>query len=223
MDALSNYLEGFSLGNAAILTNVCLLPLYPGTVVFLAERFEHAGSPKSVRWAGALVFAGVVSSMVAIGGVLYLLSLTFSDILDWLLPVMYGLVLALGIGMLMDKNPFVRARTAQSPIFASPSLTAFLYGVTLAPMTLPCTGPVVLSAFVVGGVAGTGTLIDNLVYFLFFAMGFGWPLAVLPLLAAPAQRQLTRFFTQHHRAISLISGLMLIGIALFGLWEYAHQ
>ena len=55
----------------------------------------------------------------------------------------------------------------------------------LAPMTLPCTGPLVVSAFVIGGVSGSDALVDSLVYFLFYALGFGWPLVVLPILAAP--------------------------------------
>jgi cytochrome c biogenesis protein CcdA len=33
---MSAYLGAFLLGNAAILSNVCVLPLYPGLIAFLA-------------------------------------------------------------------------------------------------------------------------------------------------------------------------------------------
>jgi len=36
------------------------------------------------------------------------------------------------------------------------------------------------------------------------------------MLAAPVQRKLTRFLTTHHRAISIVSGILLIGIAVLG-------
>ena len=84
----------------------------------------------------------------------------------------------------------------------SPTGSAFLYGMLLAPMTLPCTGPLVVSAFVIGGVAGTGQLADSLVDFVAFALGFGWPLVVLPFLAVPVQRRATRWAGHpppHHR------------------------
>jgi cytochrome c biogenesis protein CcdA len=88
----------------------------------------------------------------------------------------------------------------------------------LAPMTLPCTGPIVVSAFVVGSVSGSDALADSLVYFAFYALGFGWPLVVLPALAAPSQRQITRWLAVHHRIIEVLSGLLLMAIAVYGYW-----
>jgi ABC-type nickel/cobalt efflux system permease component RcnA len=41
---------------------------------------------------------------------------------------------------------------------------------------------------------------------------------VLPVLAAPAQRQITRFLARNHRAIEVLSALLLIGIAAWGFW-----
>ena len=40
---METLLAGFTLGNAAILTNVCLLPLYPGFMEMLA--LEEARQP----------------------------------------------------------------------------------------------------------------------------------------------------------------------------------
>ena len=215
---MSDYLEAFALGNAAILGNVCMLPLYPGLFVLLADRVEAGGASRSIRWMGVVVLAGVLTAMVGIGALLYALSRAFSDVFGVLLPVMYGLVAVLGILMILDRNPLVRLRTAEAPIVSNPSATAFIYGLAMAPLTLPCTGPLIISAFVLGGVRGTGALADGLAYFLFFGLGFGWPLVLLPLLAAPAQQTITRFLTRHHRAISIGSGLLLLTVALIGWW-----
>lgn len=215
---MSQYVEAFALGNAAILGNVCMLPLYPGLFVLLADRVEAGGTPRSIRWMGVLVLAGVLTAMVGIGGLLYLLSQTFADVLGVALPVMYGLVAVLGILMVLDRNPLVRMRTAEAPIVSNPYASAYVYGVAMAPLTLPCTGPLIISAFVLGGVRGGGELADGLAYFLVFGLGFGWPLVLLPLLAAPAQRAATRVLTRHHRMITIGSGLLLLAVALIGWW-----
>jgi cytochrome c-type biogenesis protein len=215
---VQQYLEAFSLGNAAILGNVCMLPLYPGLFVMLANRAGEGSSARSMKWMGVLVLAGIVSCMVAIGFVLHQLSQTAADVLDWLLPAMYLAVLALGIAMLFGRNPFTRLTAGNVPILKRPSAAAYAYGFLLAPMTLPCTGPLIISAFVIGGVAGSGALGESLLYFVWFALGFGWPLVLLPLLAAPVQRRFTSVLTKHHRIIGLVSGVLLVIVAAIGLW-----
>jgi cytochrome c biogenesis protein CcdA len=57
-----------------------------------------------------------------------------------------------------------------------------------------------------------------LLYFVFFSLGFGWPLVLLPLLAAPIQRRFTSTLTRHHRAIGIASGVLLVVVAAIGLW-----
>ena len=216
--AMAEYVEAFTLGNAAILSNVCLLPLYPGMVVMLSARLSNPRSRVSTMGLGVAVLAGIVTFMVVIGFVLYQLSRAVADILDWLLPLIYGTVFVLGVLMLVGRNPFTRLVRTEAPVLRSPAATAYLYGLFLAPMTLPCTGPLVVSAFVIGGVSGSDALADSLVYFFFYALGFGWPLVVLPILAAPAQHQITRFLARNHRVIEVLTGLLLIGIAVYGYW-----
>jgi cytochrome c-type biogenesis protein len=84
-------------------------------------------------------------------------------------------------------------------------------------MTLPCTGPLVISVFILGA-GNAASLLDGLLYFLFFGIGFGWPLVALPLLAVPVQRRFTGFTTAHHLTITRASGLLLILVAGLGYW-----
>ena len=223
---MSQFVEAFALGNAAILSNVCLLPLYPGLIVMLAGRNDAAlaGDQLTRSWhrmrprlLGVAVLAGIVTFMVALGFVLHQLQRSVASILDWLLPLVYGLVIVLGVTMLAGRNPFARLTTVNAPIVRGPVASSFLYGMFLAPMTLPCTGPIIVSAFVLGGVSGTGALLDQLWYFVAFALGFGWPLVLLPFRAVPLQRHLTRWMAQHHREISIGSGLLMLAVAAVAL------
>jgi cytochrome c-type biogenesis protein len=213
---MKEYLQAFVLGNAAILGNVCMLPLYPGLMAMLASRAAD-GKAKGIRFMGAVVLAGIISVMVAIGALLHSVRTSAADVLPYALPVLYGLVLVLGVAMLMGRNPFARMSSAQAPILKSPNGTAFVYGMMLGPMTLPCTGPLIISAFVIGGASGTGALLDSIAYFIAFGLGFGWPLVLLPMIAAPLQRRMTRFLTSNHKAISIVSGVLLIAVAAIGI------
>jgi cytochrome c-type biogenesis protein len=187
--------------------------------VLLADRSENGTSPRVIRWLGVLVLAGVLSAMIAVGGVLHAVSTSFADVLPYALPVLYGLVFVFGIAMLADRNPLARIATSQVPVLSNPIAGAYVYGLALGPLTLPCTGPLIISAFVLGGVQGGGALVDGLAYFLFFGLGFGWPLVLLPLLAAPVQRRLTGLLTRHHRAVTLVSGFLLVGVAILGWYN----
>lgn len=212
---MGEYLQAFLLGNGAILGNVCVLPLYPGLIAFLGGTAGDERPRRGRPLLGLAVFAGVATVMVALGAILFRLNRSFSSIFDWLLPTIFGAVVLLGLLMVAGRNPFARMATARAPLLRNPVVTAFLYGMLLGPMTLPCTGPLVIGAFVLG-VGDVGSLLDGLLYFVAFGFGFGWPLVALPLVAAPAQRRVTRFLTRHHAAVERWSGALLIVVAIYG-------
>ena len=214
---MDEYLRAFALGNGAILGNVCVLPLYPGLIAFLGSTAGDGRPNRGRPFLGLVVFLGVVSVMLALGAILFQLNRSFSSIFDWLLPVIFGTVIVLGVLMIAGRNPFARMTTAQAPMLRNPVVTAYLYGMLLGPMTLPCTGPLVISTFVLG-VGDVGSLVDGLLYFVAFGFGFGWPLVLLPLVAAPVQRQITRWLTRHHTAVERWSGALLIVVAAYGFW-----
>jgi cytochrome c-type biogenesis protein len=123
----------------------------------------------------------------------------------------------LGITLLLGKNQFPPLSATQSPTLSNPYASAFVYGGLLAPMTLPCTGPVIVSAFVLG-VGSNAALSESLLDSLAFGLGFGWPLVVLPLVALPLQRSVTRWFAGNSVRIGRVAGAMMLVIAAFGLW-----
>ncbi|NNJ09242.1 hypothetical protein EKD04_002755 [Chloroflexales bacterium ZM16-3] len=213
---MSQYLEAFILGNGAILGNVCMLPLYPGLIAFLAGN-AGGEARRGSGWLGALVLAGVLSMMTLVGLLVFALNQSFGAILPLLLPAIYLAVIGLGLLMLLGRNPFAGLATAQIPALRNPLAAAYLYGLLLGPMTLPCTGPLIVSAFVLGA-GNVASLADGLLYFLFFGLGFGWPLVLLPLIALPAQRRLTSWLARRHQLLGQISGGLLVAIGLFGIW-----
>lgn len=214
---MSEYLQAFLLGNTAILTNVCILPLYPGLIAYMAAKAQDAGAQKAMKWLGLLVLLGVLTMMVLVGGLLFLLQQSFGAILPWVLPIIYGVVMFLGFLMIMGRNPFTRLQMVQTPGLRNPYLGAFVYGLLLGPMTLPCAGPIILSAFLLG-TGSASELADGLLYFFFFGLGFGWPLVLLPFLATSFQRQLIGWTTRNYVPLTRGAGVLLLFIGLFGIY-----
>jgi cytochrome c-type biogenesis protein len=186
-------------------------------VAFLAGNTGER-SRRAMAWLGVLVLAGVLTLMLALGVFFYLIGSSLETILPVLLPAIYVFVIAMGVLMLFGRNPFERLATVQSPILGNPYATAYLYGLLLAPMTLPCAGPVLTVGLILAANGGS-SLVEQLLYFLGFGLGFGFPLILLPLLTLPLQRRFIGFLTQHHTLVTRIAGVLLVAIGLYGLYE----
>lgn len=212
---MNELLQAFLLGNAAILTNVCILPLYPGLIAFLAGNAANEQARRSSQWLGLLVLAGVLTLMIGVGWLLFVLQASFGMILPVLLPLLYVGVIGMGLLMMTGRNPFRTLSTMQTPALRNSLWTAYIYGLLLGPMTLPCAGPIVVSAFLIGA-SSLSELAGSLAYFVAFGLGFGWPLVLLPLIAQPFQRQFTQWTTRHYRLLTVLSGILLVAIGLFG-------
>jgi cytochrome c-type biogenesis protein len=212
---MNEFLAGLSAGSLVSLSNACLLPLYPGLIAFLAGSVHDAKSSQRAKWLGIPVLMGVLTLIIALGLLIIAISSAFDGILTLLLPVIYAFVIIMGILLISGRNPFAKVQTLQSPIFKNPYLTAYTYGLMLGPMTLPCTGP----AFI-GAVAYSTSITDvvnGLIYFVGFGLGFGWILVVLPFLALPVQRRLVSWLANHKQILNVASGILLIAIGIFGI------
>lgn len=209
-------LEAFILGNSAILTNVCILPLYPGLIAYMAGNASNERAKAATKWMGLLVLLGVLTLMTLVGAALYLLQQSFGAILPLVLPIIYAIVIVLGALMVLGRNPFASLSTVEVPALSNPYLGAYVYGLLLGPMTLPCAGPIVVSAFLLGA-GSTAALAEELVYFFVFGLGFGWPLVLLPLVAVPMQRRFTGWMTRNYKNLTRASGVLLLAIGIFGL------
>ena len=213
---LGDLVQGFTLGNAAILGNVCLLPLYPGLIAFLAGNVDEARSRWVTALLGVVVLSGVLTMMIFVGLVLHLLDIQQGDALFVILPIVYAIVILMGLLMLSGRNPFARFTMMQLPQMQSPFVTAYTYGLLLGPMTLPCTGPILITTFAIG-LSGGGSLGAKMAYVIAYGLGFGWPLVVLPFFAVEAQRMFTRALAQRHTLLTRVAGVLLVGIGVVGI------
>jgi cytochrome c-type biogenesis protein len=195
----------------------CLLPLYPGFLAYLSANAGSLSGRRATGLLGVLVLAGLLTTMVLLGTVLVVVSVPIGRVASLLVPIVDGLLLALGILLIAGRNPFNRLPGLQVPLVRNPYGQAYVYGIMLGPIALPCAGPFLAALLAVS--VGLGDAVLRMGTFVVFGLGFGLPLVVLSLLAGARQRSIVGWVTAHHRPIELISGVVLIAVALWDLRE----
>jgi cytochrome c-type biogenesis protein len=208
---------GLGLASAA---SPCLLPLYPAFLAYLTGTTgAEAGSGAARRISGFLglaVLAGLISSMLVIGLLVVAVSAPISRLLALAIPLIDLLLVTLGVLLLAGINPFLKAPQVRVPGANGPVSRAYLYGVFLGPIALPCAGPFLIATLAIS--VGAAETVGTIATFVVFALGFGLPLLLLSVLARSRQEQVVRFLTRHHRAIEVVSGGLLIAAGLWDLW-----
>jgi cytochrome c-type biogenesis protein len=206
-------LTSFSFGLLATLSP-CILPMYPGFLAYLGGQASASGGrPK--YFLGLFVLAGVLTAMLALGAVMATLAFSIGHVLAVLIPLAIATILTLGVLLILNRNPFYRLPQIQVPLLRRPSLNAYVYGLLYGPIAMPCSGPMVVAIFVYSFTFGEA--LTQLWAFLWFGLGFGAPLLAISLFSGALQRQLTRWFAVHSRAINFAGGVLLIAVALFDL------
>ena len=201
----------FTLGLASA-ASPCLLPLYPSFLAYLSANTLALSGRRGTGLLGLIILFGVLTTMLAVAVILVIVAVPIGSVLSYLVPFVDGLLIVLGVLLLSGRNPFERLPGATVPIVSNPFGQAYLYGVMLGPLALPCAGAFALS-LIAYSVGLTETL-PRIVTFIAYGLGFGLPLVLLSLLAGARRQQIVRFITSHHRTIEVVGGVLLVGTGL---------
>ena len=193
----------------------CVLPVLP--VIFLSGGVQSArvdGEAEEVsRWRPYLVIAGLVTSFsifTLIGSLLLSLLHLPQDFIRW---AGLAALVVLGIGLIVPRvqhwleKPF--SWIPQRSVTTDGS--AFLLGIALGAVYVPCAGPV-LAAITVAGATGEIGL-ETLVLTLTFAFGTAIPLLIFAL-AGRRVAERVRVFRTRQRGIRIAAGVVMIALAV---------
>jgi len=197
-------------------TSPCVLPLYPGYLAYIAGGQDGLRNTRWRYFLGFFVLAGVMTMMLALGGIIALLSVSVGRALSIIIPIADALIVLLGVMLLLNINLFKQLPQVQIPLVSNPLVNAFVYGLLYGPIALPCSGPLLVSIFAIS--LTVPEALSKLNVFLWFGIGFGAPLLLLSLISGRAQRWITRQFAMHARLINGLSGLLLV---VAGLYDFS--
>jgi len=198
----------------------CFLPLYPGFLAYLAaQASDEERSSRTVQGLlGLVVLAGLMLSMLLLGGLIALLGMAVGQVLALVTPLATLLVVVLGVLLLLGVDIFKRLPAISTPGGGPAPLRAFLYGALYGPMLMPCAAPLLISVFTLSLTAVS--VGDRLLYVLFFGLGLGLPLLVLSLLGQVRQRWLLQQMRRFYPVTGRIAGAVLV---LVGAVELVRQ
>ena len=220
------------LGLLTPLTAVCVLPLYPGFVSFLTGKLatgigdrEGKATARSFQPValGALVALGVIVFMSLLG-VLFttVLQVSLTRIVGIISPIALGLLAVVSLTLIFNVDFGRFFPQMKSPAAKNPLVHAFLYGLFFGAIVIPC-NPGMIAAFFTKTVAmSTSDYFVNILNFIVYGIGVGFPLMVLALLAAGKSQVIIRFLVKYKTIINRIAGAVMLGISIYYLVFVFH-
>jgi cytochrome c-type biogenesis protein len=217
-----DFFTSFVLGLLTPLTAVCVLPLYPAFVSFLASKFkggkEEEVNKKTYALFGSVIVLGVLAFMTILG----LLFTTFlqeslTSVISVVSPIAFGILGLISLFLIFDFDfskylPRFNLNTQnKNPLWA-----AFLFGFFFGAIVIPC-NPAFIATFFARALL-FDSFLSSIGNFVSFGIGLGAPLLVFSLVSAKWSQNVISFLTKHKRKINLIAGLIMLGIAIYYLF-----
>ncbi|WP_181690923.1 cytochrome c biogenesis protein CcdA [Natronomonas sp. LN261] len=212
------FAEMFWIGVVTPLTAVCVLPLYPAFISYLASTGDDSGRGRSPAVLGTLVVAGVISFM-AVAGYVFVVVLGVgieSGFVGRFGPWAFGVLAVVGAVLVVDPGGFSRLPSVEPPHTERPYVSAFGYGFFFGGIVVPCNPGFIGLFFARQAVLFEGPL-RNLLGFVLFGLGIGTPLLAFALLSESFGRRLTTTLARYSGPINRAAGGVLLLVALYYL------
>ena len=227
MELFGIFWEAFLLGLATPLGAVCILPIYPGFLVYLSNRVsgEHAGR-KTIFLLGLIITFGVILFMF-LAGLLFttLLEISLTSIVQIVSPIAFGILLLISLILIVTGVISLVSNVSidlwnflpkgRVPVARNPWVTAFLYGFFFGAIVIPCNPGFIAILF--ARAVSTVDFVQNVFRFLFFGVGVGAPLLILAGISSAATDAIMNFLAKQGKWVNLIAGLIMLSISLYYL------
>ena len=214
--SIENILSSFILGLLTPLTAVCVLPLYPAFLAFLANKLKGKASRKSYALLGLLIISGVILFMLILGLLFTtVLQISLTNVISIVSPIAF-IILGLISLLLIFNVDFSRfLPKIKTPHVNNPLLSSLIYGFFFGAIVIPC-NPAFISAFFARSLL-FGNFLNSMLNFLFFGLGLGAPLLAFSLIPSELSHKIIKFLTRHKKIINVSAGVIMLGISLYYL------
>ena len=219
--------EAFLLGLATPLGAVCVLPIYPGFLVYLSSQVSGGRTGrKTIFLFGLIITTGVILFMFLMGLVFTtLLEVSLTSIVQIVSPIAFGILLVISLILIVtgirslvtgvDIDIWRYLPKGRAPMTKNPWVSAFLYGFFFGAIVVPCNPGFIAILF--ARAVSTVDFVQNIFRFLSFGFGVGFPLLVLAGISSTATDTIMNFLTKHGKWVNLIAGIIMLGISLYYL------
>ncbi len=194
-----------------------MLPAYLGYFLGVDEQ-KDTGSVGKALVTGGVVSAGFLVVFGVAGAIIVAGVRSLTSVVPWIaLVVGFGLI-ALGIYTLRGRYLNLRLPLPKRMKRGRDHGSVFVFGVSYAIASLSCTLPIFLS--LVATTFTQTTFIRGFAAFLAYGAGMSLMLLGVTILLAIGKDGLIRRLRSASKAVSTISGVILIGAGLFIVWYW---
>jgi len=227
MDLLVILWEAFLLGLATPLGAICVLPIYPGFLVYLSAQVSGGRTGrKTIFLFGVIITTGVILFMFLMGLVFTtLLEISLTSIVQIVSPIAFAILLVISLTLIVtgirslvtgvDIDIWRFLPKGRAPMARNPWLSAFLYGFFFGAIVVPCNPGFIAILF--ARAVSTVDFVQNIFRFLSFGVGVGFPLLVLAGVSSTATDTIMNFITRRGKWLNLVAGIIMMGISLYYL------
>lgn len=209
--------EAFVLGLLTPLGAVCVLPLYPGFLVYLSNQLStRMGGKRTIVLLGLIITGGVILFMLLLGLIFTtVLEVSLTNVIGVVSPIAFGILFVISLLLIFNVNVGRFLPRVHSPITRNPWLSAVTFGFFFGAIVVPC-NPLFIAVLFTRTASVTGFL-ENILRFLAFGLGIGFPLLAFAIISTTATDAIINFLTRYKRIINLIAGLIMLGISAYYL------
>jgi cytochrome c-type biogenesis protein len=220
VDPLSAAGISFLAGLLAPLGAVCVLPLYPGYLAWLANQAGE-GTDRTLLFRFSLVVtAGIIFSFFVVGFIFtWLLRSSLSAAIGILSMVAFVFLAGASICLIgdVDLSRIIPSPKMLHPV--GPYRNALLFGLFFGLIMLPCNPAPIILLFALS--VNAVDVLENLIILIAFCIGIAIPVLLISLIPAATNYRLVRFLTTNRRGINVVCGLFMLVLALYYLvWVF---
>jgi cytochrome c-type biogenesis protein len=217
INALTNVWLSFVAGLFAPIAAVCVLPLYPGFLSYLANQLS---GKETTKWTftvlGLVVTGGVVASMMLFGLIFTtILKASLTNAISIISPIAFGILGIVSILLIFNVDIGKFFPQIHAPVKKNPYVSSFIFGFFFGAIVLPCNPASLVVLFALS--TTTADFLLNMVNFFVFGIGMAAPLLLFAIISSAKSQAVINFLANNKRKINLIAGIIMLGISLYYL------
>ena len=213
----ANLWISFLAGLFAPIGAVCVLPLYPGFLAYLANKVKKDAPKRTIIFLGLTIAAGVILSMFLFGLIFTgIFSSSLTSAISIISPIAFGFLALISILLIFNVDLGRFIPKAHAPRLKNPYLNASVFGLFFGLIVLPCNPASLAVLFAVS--TSVASFFTNLLNFVAFGLGMSIPLVILAIVSASASKQAIGFLTKYKKPINIVAGLIMLGISIYYLF-----
>lgn len=208
--------SSFILGLLTPLTAVCVLPLYPAFLAYIANQFSAKENKKTYALFGSIITLGVIVFMLLLGLIFTtIFQVSLTKVIGIISPIAFSILGIISLLLIFNFDVSRFIPKPKTPTSKNPKLNAFLYGFFFGAIVIPC-NPAFIAVFFARALI-IDSFFSSMINFLLFGLGLGFPLLIFSLLSSKWSEKIIEFTTLHKTAINRIAGIIMLGISLYYL------